>query len=105
MALDQQHWQDRLTALADKHGVVGASLAIGYGDDEVAAATGVLNRRTHQPATTDSVFQIGSITKVWTATLVMQLVDEGRLDLDRPLVDYLPEFAVADPDLTKRVTA
>jgi CubicO group peptidase (beta-lactamase class C family) len=104
MSLDQHHWQERLTALADKHGVVGASLAIAYGDDEVTAATGVLNLRTGQPATTDSVFQIGSITKVWTATLVMQLVDEGLLDLDTPLVTYLPEFKVADDELTRQVT-
>ncbi|MDT7548198.1 MAG: hypothetical protein QOE84_592 [Actinomycetota bacterium] len=104
MSLDPQHWQDRLTALADKHGVVGASLAIAYGDEDVTAATGVLNIRTGQPATTDSVFQIGSITKVWTATLVMQLVDEALLDLDRPLVTYLPEFKVADDDLTQQVT-
>jgi CubicO group peptidase (beta-lactamase class C family) len=104
LTLDQQHWQDRLTALADKHGVVGASLAIAYGDETAEAATGVLNRRTHQPATTESVFQIGSITKVWTATLVMQLVDEGLIDLDEPLVTYLPEFKVADDGLTKSVT-
>jgi CubicO group peptidase (beta-lactamase class C family) len=104
LTLDQQHWQDRLTALADKHGIVGASLAIAFGEDAVEAATGVLNRRTHQPATADSVFQIGSITKVWTATLVMQLVDEGMLDLDEPVVTYLPEFKVADDRLTRTVT-
>ena len=104
MALDQRHWQDRLTALADKHGVVGASLAIAYGDSEVVAATGVLNRRTDAPVTPDSVFQIGSITKVWTATLVMQLVDEGAVDLDQPVATYLPEFKVADPELTAAVT-
>lgn len=104
MALDQQHWQDRLSELADKHGVIGASLAIAYGDDDAVASTGVLNRRTEQPATPDNVFQIGSITKVWTATLVMQLVDEGLLDIDRPVVTFLPEFRVADDTLTKSVT-
>ena len=57
-----------------------------------------------QPATTDSVFQIGSITKVWTATVVMQLVDEGLLDLDAPVVEVLPELRLADPDVTKQVT-
>jgi CubicO group peptidase (beta-lactamase class C family) len=104
MSLDQQHWQDRLAALAGKRGIVGASLAIAYGEETVEAATGVLNRRTHQPATTDSVFQIGSITKAWTATLVMQLVDEDLVDLDTPIVTYLPEFKVADDVLTKQVT-
>ncbi|OMQ14229.1 serine hydrolase, partial [Modestobacter sp. VKM Ac-2676] len=67
-------------------------------------ATGVLNRATDVPVTTDAVFQIGSITKVWTTTLVMQLVDEGRLDLDAPLVEVLPDLQLGDPDVAKRVT-
>ena len=105
MALDQQHWQDRLDALAHKHGVVGATLAIRNGDETAEAATGVLNLRTQQPATPDSLFQIGSITKVWTATLVMQLVDEGLLDLDEPIAQHLPDFRVADEEVSRSVTA
>jgi CubicO group peptidase (beta-lactamase class C family) len=104
MALDAAYWQDRLTTLADKRGVVGATFAIGLGDETVTAATGVLNLRTQAPATPESLFQIGSITKVWTAVLAMQLVDEGLIDLDQPVVTYLPEFRVADPDVTKTVT-
>lgn len=104
MALDQQHWQDRLAVLAEKHGVVGASLAIAHGRELLEAATGVLNTRTAQPATPESVFQIGSITKVWTATLVMQLVDDGLLDLDSPITRYLSDFAVRDAELTQQVT-
>jgi CubicO group peptidase (beta-lactamase class C family) len=104
VALDLSHWQERLDALADKHGVVGASLAIRHGDDTAEAATGVLNLRTQQPATTDSLFQIGSITKVWTATLVMQLVDEGLLDLNEPIAKHLPDFAVADAEVARTVT-
>ena len=105
MTLDQQYWQDRLDKLAEQHGVVGASFAIALGDETVEAATGVLNLRTQQPATPDSLFQIGSITKVWTATLVMQLVEEGLLDLDEPVVKHLPDFRVADEEVTRTVTA
>lgn len=105
VAHDQQHWQERLSSLAEKHGVVGATLAIGHGTEDLVAATGVLNVRTQLPATPDSVFQIGSITKTWTATLVMQLVDDGLLDLDLPVVTYLPDFRVADPAVTAAVTA
>jgi CubicO group peptidase (beta-lactamase class C family) len=54
--------------------------------------------------TTDSVFQIGSVTKVWTAALVMQLVGEGLVDLDAPVRRYLPGFAVIDPVVTETVT-
>lgn len=105
MTVDAQHWQERLDALADKHGVVGASLAIDLDGERAEAATGVLNLRTGQPATPDAVFQIGSISKVWTATLAMQLVDEGLLDLDEPVVTYLPDFRVADEQVSRTVTS
>ena len=104
MTVDAQHWQERLALLADKHGVPGANLAILANGEVTEAAYGVLNARTGVEATTDSLFQIGSISKVWTATLIMQLVDEGLLDLDEPVVTYLPDFKVADPDVTKAVT-
>jgi len=102
--LDLAHWQRRLEVLAEKHHVPGAQLGILDGDDLVEAAYGVLNKRTGQPATTDSVFQIGSISKVWTATVVMQLIDEGRITLDTPVIEVVPELQLSDPDVTKQVT-
>ncbi len=60
--------------------------------------------RTGVEATADALFQIGSITKVWTATLVMQLVDEGRIELDAPVRRYLPGFRVADEAVSDAVT-
>ncbi|WP_405060634.1 serine hydrolase [Kribbella sp. NBC_01505] len=102
--IDAAHWQRRLTTLAAKHGVTGATLGIRRGDELVQAATGVLNKNTGVEVTTDSLFQIGSITKVWTTTLVMQLVDEGLLELDAPLAAVLPELQLSDPDVAKQVT-
>lgn len=104
MTINIDHWKSRLAVLADKHGVPGASLAIAADGEVADAAHGVLNIRTKVEATTDSVFQIGSITKVWTATLVMQLVEDGKLDLDAPIVTYMKDFKVADPEVTKTVT-
>ena len=107
--VDAAHWQRRLTTLAERHRVPGAALGIlrlrpGGRDELVEAACGVLNSGTGVPATTDSLFQIGSISKVWTATIVMQLVDAGLLHLDAPVADVLPELRLADPDVTKKVT-
>ena len=99
--LDTAHWEARLAALVKKHGVPGAQLGIlrcgadGAEDEVFTTATGVLTPAPAQPATPDSVFQIGSISKVWTATVVMQLVDEGLLALDTPVVEVLPELAAA----------
>lgn len=103
-AFSESHWRVRLAELAARHGVPGAVLGIGHGDGIIEVACGVLNTATGVAATTDSLFQIGSITKVWTATLIMQLVDEGTLDLDAPVAHVLPELSLGSPGLTKRVT-
>jgi len=50
------------------------------------------------------VFQIGSISKVYTATLVMQLVDEALVRLDAPVTEYLPELTLADPEAVRTIT-
>ena len=107
--LDQAHWQERLSALATQHQVPGAVLGIlrahpGGEDEQVLAAHGVLNKATGVEVTPDSLFQIGSITKVWTATLLMQMADEGLLDLDAPLDDVLPGLRLANADLAKQLT-
>ncbi|OPC78426.1 serine hydrolase [Embleya scabrispora] len=107
--LDAAHWQRRLSTLASRHQVPGATLAVlrvdaNGPDDLIEAAHGVLNLNTGVPVTTESVFQIGSISKVWTTTLVMQLVEDGLLDLDQPLAELMPELRLSDPELPKRIT-
>ena len=103
-AVDAAYWRSRLASLAETRGVPGAALGILRDGQIVDVAAGVLSRRTLVEATPDSVFNIGSITKVWTATLVMQLVDEGALTLETPVVEVLPEFAVADAEATRAIT-
>ncbi|HEX5504460.1 MAG TPA: serine hydrolase domain-containing protein [Thermomicrobiales bacterium] len=56
------------------------------------------------PVTPYTLFQIGSITKSLTGTLVMRLVDAGALDLDRPVTAYLPDLTLGQPDVAGRVT-
>jgi CubicO group peptidase (beta-lactamase class C family) len=103
------YWQHRLGELAATHRVPGAVVGLsrlGAGDPtEFVCAAGVLGLATGAPATVDSIFQIGSITKVWTAALVVQLADEGRLDLDAPVRSVLPELELADPSATETLTA
>ena len=90
-------WLDeRLPVLLAEHQVPGAAVAVLADDEIIDTAAGVLSTATGVEATADSVFQIGSITKVWTATLVMQLVDEGLVELDAPIRRYLPEFVLGD---------
>ncbi|GAA4190909.1 serine hydrolase domain-containing protein [Microbispora amethystogenes] len=87
--------RERLPGLAEEHGVPGVAVAVGAGGRVVEAAAGVLSTATGVEATVDSVFQIGSITKVLTATLVMGLAAEGLVELDAPVGTYLPGFREA----------
>src|SRR3984885_3673402 len=95
---------DNLSGLLAKYKVPGAAIGVYSGGQVTDFAAGVLSHSTGVAATTDSVFQIGSITKTWTGTLVMQLVDEGLLDIDEPVARYLPDFDLADSAAAKAMT-
>jgi len=88
--------QERLAAWAAQYLVPGAALAWMHGDEVQSAAAGTINVETGVPVTPDTLFQIGSITKLYTTTLVMQLVDEGRIELDAPATAYLPDLRFGD---------
>jgi CubicO group peptidase (beta-lactamase class C family) len=94
MIFDHDHWQKRLNELRATYHIPGASLAVLVDGKIHELASGVLHRGTGVDVTTDSLFQVGSITKVYTAILVMQLVDSGELGLDTSIKDVLPEFTV-----------
>ena len=56
--------------------------------------TGFSWTKTMSDATdTDTIFHLGSVSKTFTAVAVMQLVEQGLLDLDTPIVEYIPEFS------------
>ncbi|MFD7154954.1 serine hydrolase domain-containing protein [Kribbella sp. NPDC059898] len=84
--------QERLPELIAEHAVPGIAVGVWAGGEVYDAAAGVLNTATGVEATTDSIFQIGSVTKVLTATLAMQLVDERKVELDASVLRYLPTF-------------
>lgn len=109
--LDIHHWQQRLDALAAKHGVPGAQLGVlrvvdDSPDDTIVASTGTLNRGivTGAPVSADSLFQIGSISKVYTATAIMRLVDQQQLRLDTRVAEVIPELKLASAEHTDGLT-
>ena len=75
-----------------------------HGDKVQSAAAGVINVNTGVDVTPDTLFQIGSITKVYTTTLIMQLVDEGRIELGAPAAAYLPELRFGNGEASHTVT-
>ncbi|HEV2527096.1 MAG TPA: serine hydrolase domain-containing protein [Thermomicrobiales bacterium] len=84
--------------------VPGLTVGVLLGDDRMVAGHGIANQETGVPVTPDTVFQIGSITKVFTASLIMGLVDEGRLSIEQRVVDVLPDFRLGDEAATQALT-
>jgi CubicO group peptidase (beta-lactamase class C family) len=68
------------------------------------AAMGAANLDTGFAVLPDTLLQIGSISKIYTATLVMMLIEEGALDLDTPIIAWLPNLRLADPVARDRLT-
>lgn len=108
MSGEQSANQDDLRARAEEARERWAvpGLAVGVLDDGQATSfgLGVASLETGQPVTANTLFQIGSITKVFTATLVMRLVEDGLLDLDTPVASYLPELRLADDEARRTIT-
>ena len=102
--LDAANWTTHLAELARQARVPGAVLGIWACGQEVLAASGVLNRATRVRVSTDSLFQAGSITKLWTATMIMQLIDEGLLSLDTTVAQALPGVRLGAADLGEQIT-
>jgi CubicO group peptidase (beta-lactamase class C family) len=57
---------------------------------------GVRNIESKEPVTESTIFHMASVSKPFVATAVMQLVEAGKVDLEKPLVSYLPYFKIAD---------
>src|ERR1700722_5867520 len=73
------------------HGSI--SMAIVKNDKVIwSEAFGYAKREKDIPANTGTIYRIGSITKSFTATLLMLLVEDGKLKLDDPVENYLPEI-------------
>ncbi|CAB1084316.1 hypothetical protein JY97_11865 [Alkalispirochaeta odontotermitis] len=75
--------------------VVGLSIAI-VDDQKVvwAQGFGYSDKEKKTPATPETVYRIGSISKLFTDMAVMKLVEAGKVDIDRPLKVFLPQFSI-----------
>jgi len=92
VTIDRDELLETVRAALARHHVIGASVALFDRGDVVTVAAGLINAETGVELTSDTVMHIGSICKVFNATLVMQLVDEGLIDLDECILKYLPEL-------------
>lgn len=75
---------------AREHGIPGVAVSVLDGDDEHVFTVG-------DGITPDTGFPVGSESKAFGSVAALQLVEAGVLDLDRPVLDYLPELRTTDP--------
>jgi CubicO group peptidase (beta-lactamase class C family) len=81
-----------------------AVAAVRDGRVELAGGWGLRDREAGLPVSRDTLFAIGSATKAFTATTIGALVDEGLLEWDRPLRDYVPGIRLHDSSASDRLT-
>lgn len=86
-------------------GVPGMAVAVVAGGKTVfAEGYGKKSAGTDDPVGADTVFQIASVSKSLTGTIIAKAVSDGLVDWDTPVVELLPEFALADPYVTQHAT-
>lgn len=98
------YYAQQLESALASTGVTGASFAYWDGTALHAAVAGLRNSVTGDPVTIDTIMHIGSITKVFNAVLMMQLVDDGKIALDDPVTKHLPGLRLRDTEALKRIT-
>jgi CubicO group peptidase (beta-lactamase class C family) len=94
----------RIAQILAEYQTPGAAVGVLHRGQITELVYGVNDITTGEPVTPDTVFQCGSLTKSWTALAFLELADEGKAGLDEPVRSYLPQFRVADPDVSARVT-
>ncbi len=84
--------------------VPGVAVGVQFGGREYVAGFGVTSVTNPLPVDGDTIFQIGSTTKTFTATAAMRLVEQGKLDLDEPIRTYIPNLRLASEETAAKVT-
>lgn len=94
----------KINAGMKAYAIPGVAVAVWAGGQEYVKGYGVTNVDHPMPVDGDTVFRIGSTTKTFTGTVMMRLVERGKVDLDSPVRRYIPDFAVADESASATVT-
>jgi len=96
--------QDKLTELGNELEVVGVAAGVLIDGEEHYAFHGITSVENPLPVDEDTLFQFGSTGKTYTATAMLRLVEQGKVDLDAPVRTYVPELKLRDEDVAAKVT-
>lgn len=103
---DEESIHQLIESFIDAYRIPGLAIAVVKDNQmELAEAFGVKNLDTKELLTPNSIFHMASVSKPFSATAIMQLVEKGKMELDDPLIKYLPYFKMDDPrykDITIR---
>jgi CubicO group peptidase (beta-lactamase class C family) len=102
--MSQDMLSEFVEATATKFGIPGAAVGIWADGREVYACHGVTSVQNPLPVDENTIFVLGSVTKSFTATTLMRLVAEGKVDLDAPVRRYVPELRLADEQTAAQIT-
>jgi CubicO group peptidase (beta-lactamase class C family) len=91
-------------ATATRFGIPGVAVGVWSDGREAFACHGVTSVANPLPVDPDTLFLLGSVTKTYTATALVRLVAEGRVELDAPVRRYVPELRLADEQAAAKVT-
>jgi CubicO group peptidase (beta-lactamase class C family) len=96
----------KLAAFVKQNRLYGAAAGVVHGDELAwSGGAGFADLQARRPAGPGALYRIASLTKTFTGTAIMQLRDQGKLDLDDPAVQWLPELAASgSPETIGRVT-
>jgi CubicO group peptidase (beta-lactamase class C family) len=94
----------KVAELASEYEVPGVAVGILLQGDEQYAVHGVTSIESPVPIDENTLFQFGSTGKTFTASAIMRLVEQGKIDLDAPVRTYVPELRLKDEDVAQRVT-
>ncbi len=95
---------DFLESAAIKFGIPGVAVGVWVDGREAYACYGVTSVENPLPVDRDTSFLVGSVTKTFTATALMHLVSEGRVDLESRVRQYVPELVLADERAAEEIT-
>src|SRR5262245_6078806 len=96
--------QGQVSVLAGELEVPGVAVGVRLGDEEHIAVHGVTSVDDPLPIDRHTLFQIGSTGKTYTATAIMRLVEQGKIDLDATVRTYVPELKLKDESVARDVT-
>ncbi|QES52129.1 serine hydrolase [Streptomyces venezuelae] len=93
-----------VAATAEEYAIPGVVVGVWADGQEVFASHGVTSLDNPLPVDPRTLYQLGSVTKTFTATALLRLVESGEIELDAPVCRYVPELVLSDQEAAARIT-